>query len=209
MNPKIIATLMLSVCMVTACGQPAKEEVHIRKPPTPAPKLAENEVLVKLYPSRVTRRGVFRMTFNVTQLSENIRKPKRDELVEGKLDVGKEKVSIFLPKYGPYSTTSKQNHSFKNTSTRVSVDSDNNGVIERSENWWSSLPVRLGDQMFVVKAIDPGGTWIVLAKSSSPLAGLVVGKPCPPFKFTTTDGKSVSLADYKGKYLLLDVWSFT
>ena len=29
------------------------------------------------------------------------------------------------------------------------------------------------------------------------------------FKFTTTAGKTVSLADYKGKTLLVDVWSYT
>ena len=29
------------------------------------------------------------------------------------------------------------------------------------------------------------------------------------FQFTTTAGKNVSLADYKGKTLLVDVWSYT
>lgn len=36
-----------------------------------------------------------------------------------------------------------------------------------------------------------------------------VGKPCPEFSYKDMNGKTVSLSDYKGKALLLDVWSMT
>jgi hypothetical protein len=189
--------------------------VHTQVPATQAPQPGKGEFLVKLLPTPVKRRapfhphppseGVFGIIADIVDVTED----RREELVNGRLDVGKEKPSFFLPKYGPYSLTTTSNHWFENTSTKISVDTNNDNEIERSEDWWSSLPIRLGDQMFDVKAVDPGGTWILLAKSSAPLAGLVVGKPCLPFTFKTTDGKSVSLADYKGKWLLLDVWSFT
>ena len=36
---------------------------------------------------------------------------------------------------------------------------------------------------------------------------LVVGDLAPPFAFATTDGGVRELADYRGKYLLLHLWS--
>jgi len=193
-----------------------KKEVPTQVAPTQAPQPGKGEFVVKLEPTSVMRRaafpvhppseGLFGIIGDILDVSEL---DKKEELVKGSIEVGKEKPSFFLPKSGPYSLSTKSNHWFENTSTKISVDTNNDDQLERSEDWWSSLPIRLGDRMFDVKAIDPGGTWILLAKSSAPLAGLVVGKSCLPFTFTTTDGKSVSLGDYKGKWLLLDVWSFT
>ncbi|HEV2362781.1 MAG TPA: TlpA disulfide reductase family protein [Caulobacteraceae bacterium] len=38
-------------------------------------------------------------------------------------------------------------------------------------------------------------------------AKIVVGKPAPPFKATTFDGRTVTLADYQGKVLILNFWA--
>lgn len=38
-------------------------------------------------------------------------------------------------------------------------------------------------------------------------AGLDVGSPAPEFRLTDLSGRSVSLADYKGKVVLLDFWA--
>ena len=42
--------------------------------------------------------------------------------------------------------------------------------------------------------------------AAAPLPGPVVGQPAPPFTLTTTGGKTVRLADYRGKTLVVNVW---
>lgn len=162
--------------------------------------------MIKLEPTKVRRMSEMRITFNngVPDMHE----PHPINLKKGSLTAGDETVTFYIPARGPYSVTSAKGN-LDNTSTGVSVDADNDSDLQKSERWYSSLPVRMGDQMFDVKKIDPGGTWILLAQSKSPLAGLVVGKPCPDFKLVMNDGKTITPADYKDKVLLLDVWSFT
>ena len=70
------------------------------------------------------------------------------------------------------------------------------------------------------------GAWAILAagctdkienSATNPVDHAPVALNEPPeqlgdwadFNFTTTAGKNVSLADYKGKTLLVDVWSYT
>jgi len=47
---------------------------------------------------------------------------------------------------------------------------------------------------------------VPLAVGAEQLPGPVVGRPAPPFTLTTVDGKTVRLADYRGKTLVLNVW---
>jgi hypothetical protein len=173
-----------------------------------APTPKEDELLVKLAPANIQRRGQFKIQYD-SNGNPKFEEPKMESLVKGEVTVGSEKVAVYLPANGPYALTSEKSHSFENTSTPLSIDSDNNGELSEAEEWFASMPIRLGDQMFDVKEIDPGAQWMLLARSSMPLGGVVLGKPCPNFEFKTMDGKSVSLADYKGKALLLDVWSMT
>ena len=44
------------------------------------------------------------------------------------------------------------------------------------------------------------------APSPAQLTGPVVGQPAPAFALTTIDGKTVRLADYRGKTLVINVW---
>jgi peroxiredoxin len=48
--------------------------------------------------------------------------------------------------------------------------------------------------------------WCPLAAGAAELPGPVTGRPAPPFTLTTTGGKRVSLADYRGKTLVINVW---
>src|ERR1700736_5087364 len=41
---------------------------------------------------------------------------------------------------------------------------------------------------------------------AAPLPGPVVGQPAPAFALSTIDGKTVRLADYRGKTLVINVW---
>ncbi len=45
------------------------------------------------------------------------------------------------------------------------------------------------------------------AKENSSLAALKKGTPSPSFNYPDTNGKNVSLADLKGKYVYVDVWA--
>lgn len=175
---------------------------------SPIPTAGRNEIVVRLSPSSVEREGIFRVNFDANG-NPIFKMPPPVPLVHGNVSIGGEQVSIYLPSQGPYSITTEKEHFIQNSSTAITVDANHDATAQKSELWYSSLPVRLGDQMFDVKAIDPGGTWIRFAKSNAPLAGAVVGKPFPPFQFTTTDREKVSLETYKGKWLFIDIWSFT
>src|ERR1700681_3961183 len=52
----------------------------------------------------------------------------------------------------------------------------------------------------VALAVCPGPT------AATELPGPVVGRPAPAFTLTTIDGKTVRLADYRGKTLVVNVW---
>ena len=46
----------------------------------------------------------------------------------------------------------------------------------------------------------------LIAAASLALTGPQVGSPAPDFHLTTLDGKRVSLADYRGKTVVLNEW---
>jgi len=205
--------IALTGCLLalSACGLIKAPRVML--PSIAQPKAAADEVVVALSPTDTHRPENIHFTFDANG-KPNFGQPEEEKLVRGDLTVDngngkKEQMSFFLPMFGPHPLTSSDKHSYQNTSTLISVDSKHNGQLERNEQWWTTLPIRLGDRMFDVRAIDPGSKWILLRQSQAKLAGAVVGKHCPDFSFTTTDGKPVSLAGYKGKWLLLDVWSMT
>lgn len=172
----------------------------------PMPVAASGEMVVKLERTGVMRDGSNRITFG--WFNEPHFDNRREKLSKGVLKVGAEEAEIYIPQNGPYPLTTDDKE-YGNSSMRVSVDFDKNGELPQHETWFSSHPVRIGDQMFKVKSVDPGGTWMVFSKSNVPLSGLVIGRKCPDFELWTTQGMKVTLADYKGKFLLLDVWSMT
>jgi peroxiredoxin len=51
------------------------------------------------------------------------------------------------------------------------------------------------------------GEFLVAQRTLEAMAGLEVGDPAPPLSATTLDGKPLKLADYRGKYVLLDFWA--
>jgi len=203
-----VTALACSLLALSACGLAKASKPKVMLPSIAAPKAAENETLVSLRPTNIEREGIMRFTIGPNGMP-SFAEPEKEKLVHGELKVASEQASFFLPLYGPHELASSENHSFQNTSTRISVDANHDGELERSEHWWTSLPIRLGDQMFDVTAIDPGSKWIMLKKSEAKLAGMVVGKPCPDFSFLTTNGYRATQDTFKGKWLLLDVWSMT
>ena len=58
-------------------------------------------------------------------------------------------------------------------------------------------------------SVAPRGSAITLKPSSRPLGGVIVGRKVPPFSYKARDGKTITRETYRGKAVLLDVWSVT
>ncbi len=205
MKPATYALAIFFAFSLMGC-QSQHMQAKVRPAPLALPAAAPGEIVVKLQPSKLKRVGSTRFTsgwFGIPNFEE-----REEKLVRGEMKVDGEKVVFYIPEDGPYELTTKEDE-FSNTSMRVSVDANNDDELPDTEAWFSSTPIRVANSMLNVRKVDPAGTWITFAKADVPLAGLVVGKPCPDFEFSTMDGKKVKLADYKGKSLLLDVWSMT
>lgn len=200
--------LTSSILCLIAIGHESRAQGNLNAKPKPIPTAQDGQLVVPLSPSSQARQPPIRFTVDKSGHPQ-VHHPPQEKMVSGRVTIDGEGVLLFVPAKGPYSFTSKTHHSFTNTSTALSIDSNHNGTIDSYELWWSSLPIRLGDRMFTVRTIDPGASWILVEKSPAPLAGAVVGKPMVQFNFKTTNGKDVSLDTYKDKWLLLDTWSFT
>ncbi len=130
---------------------------------------------------------------------------------QGSLSIDGKLHTFFLPEAKTYSTDnpSKQSWQQENKSSQICIDANADGNITIDERWFSNLPVRFGNRMFDVTRLARDGSQLTLAPSKAPLSGLVLGKKCPPFSFLDEDKKTRSLDQYRGKILLVDVWSIT
>jgi peroxiredoxin len=97
--------------------------------------------------------------------------------------------------------------------TRLLLDLDHDGEFDLGSNTVENLDAakcyRFGDFTFAVK-IDPAGRRLLLAESSGDamtLNVLKLGAPAPNFHAVDFQGKKVSLADYRGKFVFFDVWA--
>lgn len=99
-------------------------------------------------------------------------------------------------------------------SQRVSLDANRNGKIEvdlgEAENGAGKVPVfRVGPHYLAVASADVRTGDIVL--ESRPAADYTrfdaqPGQTMPDFTFTTHDGATQKLSDFRGKHVLLDFW---
>jgi peroxiredoxin len=64
--------------------------------------------------------------------------------------------------------------------------------------------MKRGLGLFAVPVLAAG--FCAAAPAPARLPGPVVGQPAPPFALTTTAGKTVRLADFRGKTLVINVW---
>lgn len=137
--------------------------------------------------------------------------PEEKLVKRGTVQVDGQQYTLYLPQAPSYSTqnTKPGDSPFENTSTRISVDQTGDCRLTEDTGWCANLPLRLGDTMFDVVEIAADGSWIVLQPSQSPLRGVLIGRTCPPFTFTTADGKEISRESLAGKPFLLDIWSIT
>jgi hypothetical protein len=127
----------------------------------------------------------------------------------GAVIVGGVRRDIYLVSSSEYTVQNRANDFMSNKSSVIAVDQLGNGKIPFNEGRHANQPLRIGDRMFRVVAIAHDGSSITLKPASEPLESLVVGLKCPDFAYTTLSGRKVSADSFKGKALLIDVWSFT
>lgn len=100
----------------------------------------------------------------------------------------------------------------------LGVDADGNGLIdmdnlspEAAKADKESVIFRVGDTYLSTKKADVSKNQIILreheAKEYKRLE-LYLGKDFPDFGFSDFDGKKRKFSEYRGKYVLLDIWGF-
>src|SRR5262249_50880891 len=98
----------------------------------------------------------------------------------------------------------------------LGVDIDGDGKIDlsilspestKANN--ETVVFRAGDVYVSTKKVDVAKNQIVLRENEAKeykRAELYLGKEFPEFMFTDFDGKKHKISDYRGKYVLLDIW---
>ncbi len=129
----------------------------------------------------------------------------------GSFEMGGESVALYLADQEEYSlvNTGHGETNFQNTSTYISIDYNGDGEIVDYESLASNLPIRLFDSMFLVTEINKGKQTITLQQIDIPLAGAVMNRRCPDFRYETVDGQIVSNESILGTTTILDVWAVT
>ena len=100
----------------------------------------------------------------------------------------------------------------------LGVDIDGNGDVDMDELSpeaakanEESVIFRAGNLYVSTKKADVGKNQIVMRgheQKDYKRAELYIGKEFPEFTFTDFDGKKRKFSEYRGKYILLDVWGF-
>ena len=54
---------------------------------------------------------------------------------------------------------------------------------------------------------EPLDLGTILLKPAKKMVDVKISEPAPAFRIDTVDGKTISLADHRGKYVLLDFWA--
>ena len=134
-------------------------------------------------------------------------------LLEGEITVAGKTYTIFIPAEGPYQLENTRQRGLDNflftNATPVWFDQNGDGKLSFNEAWVSNHPIRFGNQMLEVISISPDGTTLTMRESKAPLGGLVLGERAPEFRLVDQNGGVHTLERYRGKYLILDLWSTT
>lgn len=100
----------------------------------------------------------------------------------------------------------------------LGVDTDGDGKVEidslspeSTEAKDETVVFRAGDVFVSTKKVDVGKNQVTIRQHQAKeykRAELWTGKEFPDFAFTDFNGKKHGIKDYRGKYVLLDVWGF-
>jgi len=142
-------------------------------------------------------------------LSSGLKNDKLD--LKGQLTVGSESFDFYLPNSDEYSlkNTGTGKTRFENTATYMSIDHNRDGQLVDSEAIAMNGPIRFADSMFRVSHIDRESKKITFQQVDAPIEGAIVGRKCPPFSYTTTEGDTITDKSILGKVTVLDIWAVT
>jgi thiol-disulfide isomerase/thioredoxin len=100
----------------------------------------------------------------------------------------------------------------------LGVDIDGNGQVdmdnlspEAAKADAEAVVFRVGETYISTKKADLSKNQIVLREHEAKdykRVELALGKPFPEFTFTDFDGKKRKISEFRGKYVLLDIWGF-
>jgi thiol-disulfide isomerase/thioredoxin len=94
------------------------------------------------------------------------------------------------------------------------LDLDGSGDFDAGQKSIESRPAnkpfRLGGSTWAI-AVDKAGTSLKLTPTEDPnaddLVPLAIGQPAPVWRAEDFDGKPVNLADFKGRFVFVDIWA--
>lgn len=91
-------------------------------------------------------------------------------------------------------------HSYKNTETAVAIASENLWIAEYDFKFFTRLMEAMGE-------VPECQAWQDILKTFRQKEALQLTGTAPAFRLPDPKGKIIELADYKGKYVLLDFWA--
>jgi len=145
----------------------------------------------------------------VGKIERIVARPQHGSRAEGHADIGGRRTLVSLPFDAEAGKAGVRG--------RIGVDANGDGTIDfgpfsSAEVVWSDAKpalFRVGDRVVSVESVDTAARTFVLREH--PLAAykyveLRVGDAMPAFAFADFDGRARTLADFRGKYVLLDFW---
>jgi thiol-disulfide isomerase/thioredoxin len=138
-----------------------------------------------------------------------VARPQHGSRAEGHADIGGRMTLVSLPFDAETGRASVRG--------RIGVDANGDGTIDfgpfsSAEVVWSDAKpalFRVGDRVVSVESVDAAAKTFVLRVHSSDAYKYVelrVGDAMPAFAFTDFNGRARTLADFRGRYVLLDFW---
>lgn len=162
--------------------------------------------VVTLQPSKVLSRKMMPVAQSMNMASIKPTVP----LLEGTCVVDGRAYKVYKPKGWTFDLDKPAN--FDNVAITqetggIYVDYNGDGDLSTTERWFPFKPIRFGSVMLKVDSMSE--KQIVFSEVEGPPRGMIEGFSAPDFEYIDADGNLQTLEKYRGKYLLLDVFSIT
>ena len=90
--------------------------------------------------------------------------------------------------------------------SNINIDTDGDGKIGRMEEVFRSLQIiKSCADSFLIAVLSPDGSFVKLVRTEVQIPR--IGEPAPEFALETTNGKTITSGELRGKTYLLDFWA--